>query len=65
MNQTEYNEKSFAADVLLTKNIIKDMTDAIHDCCPSNYHMLLPALHKAYDCMSMIQFYLRHISNDV
>lgn len=64
MNETSYNEKSFATDVVFAKDVIKDMIDSIHDYCPSDYHMLLPTLHKAYDCMTLIQFYLRHISKD-
>lgn len=64
MNETNYNETSFSTDVILTKDTIKDMIDSIHDYCPSNYHMFLPILHKAYDCMTLIQFYLRHLSND-
>ena len=51
MTETSYNEKSFATGVIFTKDVIKDMIDSIHDYCPSDYHMLLPTLHKAYDCM--------------
>ena len=64
MNETSYNEKSFSTDVIFAKDVIKDMINSIHDYCPRDYHIFLTTLHKAYDCMTLIQFYLKHISNN-